>query len=90
MKGLYIFDAEADGLLDDMTHFHCILFKAYGEKKFYLFLDEKHEEYGPNKSRHNRLVSTILRHLDRAFTKVQVCGLCEKCRRTIQRNRFRR
>jgi len=46
MKGLYIFDAEADGLLDDMTHFHCILFKAYGEKKFYLFLDEKHEEYG--------------------------------------------
>lgn len=44
MKGLYIFDAEADGLLDDMTHFHCILFKAYGEKKFYLFLDEKHEE----------------------------------------------
>lgn len=45
MNGLFIFDAEADGLLDEMTHFHCILFKEYMRDNFHLFLDPRHEEY---------------------------------------------
>lgn len=45
MKGLHIFDCEANGLLDELTHFHCVLFKEYKQNNFYLFLDTKHKEY---------------------------------------------
>lgn len=45
MKGLFIFDAEADGLVEQMTHFHCILFKEYLVDNFHLFLDSSHPEY---------------------------------------------
>ena len=45
MKGLFIGDLEANGLLDELTHFHCVLFKEYGQNNFHLFLDKNHEEY---------------------------------------------
>jgi hypothetical protein len=45
MKGLFIGDLEANGLLDELTHFHCVLFKEYDVESFHLFLDKNHEEY---------------------------------------------
>lgn len=45
MKGLYIFDTEGDGLLDDITYFHCLLFKEYQKDNFHLFLNHLHPEY---------------------------------------------
>lgn len=42
--GLWILDSEADGLLDEITKFHCLCFKKYGEDKWMMFLDEKHPE----------------------------------------------
>lgn len=49
MKGLFIFDTEADGLAgksikpeDHMTKFHCLLFKEYAKDNWVLFLDTKH------------------------------------------------
>lgn len=45
MKGLHIFDAEANGLLDELEYFHCFVFKEYAQKKFYVFLNTQHEEF---------------------------------------------
>lgn len=52
MKGLWIFDTEADGLCgksippeDHMTKFHCLLFKGYGKDNWKLFLDFNHPEF---------------------------------------------
>ncbi|URC22341.1 DNA polymerase [Serratia phage vB_SmaM-ChuuTotoro] len=45
MKGLFIGDLEANGLLDELTHFHCVLFKEYEKENYHLFLNKSHEEY---------------------------------------------
>ena len=45
MKGLHIFDTEADGLLDIITKFHCALFKEYNKDNWHLFLDFNHPEF---------------------------------------------
>lgn len=45
MKGLYIYDSESDGLLDEMTLFHVILLKEWHEDRFVLFLDPEREGY---------------------------------------------
>lgn len=52
MKGLFIFDTEADGLAgksispeDHMTKFHCLLFKEYLIDNWVLFLDSEAEGY---------------------------------------------
>lgn len=38
---IWVYDTEADGLLDTMTHFHCLVFKAYQEEIYYCFVDKK-------------------------------------------------
>lgn len=45
MKGLFIHDTEADGLLDEVTKYHCTLLKEYKVNNWHLFLDPAHEEY---------------------------------------------
>lgn len=45
MKGLFILDNEADGLLDEVTKYHCTLLKEYGVNNWNLFLDPAHPEY---------------------------------------------
>ncbi|URC22860.1 DNA polymerase [Serratia phage vB_SmaM-Kashira] len=45
MKGLFIGDLEANGLLDELTHFHCVLFKEYEKENYHLFLNKAHEEF---------------------------------------------
>lgn len=45
MKGLFITDNEADGLLDEVTKYHCTLLKEYGVNNWNLFLDPAHPEY---------------------------------------------
>lgn len=45
MKGLFIFDMEANGLLEELTHFHCVLFKEYEKENYHLFLNKEHEEF---------------------------------------------
>lgn len=45
MKGLFIHDTEGDGLLDEITKFHCILLKEYHVNNWNLFLDPNHPEY---------------------------------------------
>lgn len=44
MKGLRIFDAEADGLVEEMTKHHCILFKKWHENEYDLYIDFDHPE----------------------------------------------
>lgn len=52
MKGLFIYDTEADGLAgksvapeDHMTKFHVMLFKEYGVDNWKIFLDHQHPEF---------------------------------------------
>lgn len=45
MKGLFIGDAEANGLLDEVDTLHCILFKEYKVDNWNIFLDPKREGY---------------------------------------------
>ncbi|QYC52566.1 DNA polymerase I [Salmonella phage SSBI34] len=46
MKGLWVGDAEASGLLDEENlHAHCILFKEYKKDNWYLFMDPEREGY---------------------------------------------
>lgn len=46
MKGLYLGDAEASGLLDEPgLHLHCILFKEYNKDNWNIFLDPDREGY---------------------------------------------
>lgn len=45
MKGLHIFDAEANGLLDEVDLVHCILFKEYKVDNWNLFMDPDREGY---------------------------------------------
>lgn len=45
MKGLFLADTEADGLLEEATKYHCILFKEYAVNNWVLFLDPAHKEY---------------------------------------------
>lgn len=45
MKGLYIFDAEANGLLDEVDTVHCVLFKEYRVDNHILFMDQEREGY---------------------------------------------
>jgi len=45
LKGLFIHDTEADGLLEEVTKYHCTLLKEYGVNNWNLFLDPTHEEY---------------------------------------------
>lgn len=37
----YFMDTEANGLLDTLTHFHCLVFKPTKEDRFYAFCDYK-------------------------------------------------
>lgn len=45
MRGLFVLDNEADGLLDEVTKYHCTLMKEYGVNNWNLFLDPAHPEY---------------------------------------------
>lgn len=45
MRGLFIGDNEADGLLDEVTKYHCTLLKEFGVNNWVLFLDPNHPEY---------------------------------------------
>ena len=46
MKGLFIFDAEASGLLDEPDlHLHVLLFKEYKKDNWNIFLDPNREGY---------------------------------------------
>ena len=45
MKGLFIFDWEANGLLEEVTKVHCGLFKEFGKDNWKLFLDFSHPQY---------------------------------------------
>lgn len=45
MKGLFIHDTEANGLLDEATQYHCTLLKEYRKDNWNLFLDKNHPEY---------------------------------------------
>src|SRR5699024_2619839 len=45
MKGLFVGDNEADGLLEEATKYHCTLFKEYAVNNWVLFLDPAHKEY---------------------------------------------
>lgn len=46
MKGLYVFDAEASGLLDEPDlHLHVILYKEYKKDNWVFFLDPDREGY---------------------------------------------
>lgn len=45
MKGLFIFDAEANGLLHEVDTVHCVLFKEYKVDNHVLFMDPEREGY---------------------------------------------
>lgn len=46
MKGLFVGDAEASGLLDEPgLHLHCVLFKEYKKDNWNIFLDPEREGY---------------------------------------------
>lgn len=46
MKGLFVGDAEASGLLDEPNlHMHCVLFKEYKKDNWNIFLDPEREGY---------------------------------------------
>jgi len=45
MRGLYIGDAEANGLLDEVDQLHVILFKEYKKDNWNIFLDPEREGY---------------------------------------------
>ena len=45
MKGLYVYDNEASGLLEEENlYYHCTLFKEYAIDNWILFLDFSHPE----------------------------------------------
>lgn len=45
MKGLFIGDAEANGLLSEVDLIHCVLFKEYKKDNWNIFLDPQREGY---------------------------------------------
>lgn len=45
MKGLFVGDAEADGLLEEVTKIHVVLFKEYKKDNWNIFLDPEREGY---------------------------------------------
>lgn len=45
MKGLFIGDAEANGLLTEVDLIHCVLFKEYKKDNWNIFLDPQREGY---------------------------------------------
>jgi hypothetical protein len=45
MQGLYIMDTEGDGLLDEITKFHCLCFKEHTKDNWLVFVDSRHPEY---------------------------------------------
>lgn len=45
MSGFYIFDTEGDGFVDEMTKFHCLVFKKFKKKEIYIFIDEDADSF---------------------------------------------
>ncbi|AEZ66176.1 DNA polymerase [Pectobacterium phage phiTE] len=46
MKGLFVYDSEASGLLDEPDlHMHCALFKEYKKDNWHMFLPKEREGY---------------------------------------------
>ena len=74
MKGLFILDNEADGLLEEVTKYHCTLLKEYGVNNWNLFLDPAHEEYesAVNFAK-NQGVNLTIRSYDELESFLQTC-----------------
>ncbi|UYL84800.1 hypothetical protein pEaSNUABM55_00002 [Erwinia phage pEa_SNUABM_55] len=74
MKGLFIHDTEADGLLDEVTKYHCTLLKEYGVNNWNLFLDPAHEEYESAVNfANNQGVNLTIRSYDELESFLKTC-----------------